>query len=315
MAILLMAVGVWVQGYQRSRETRLAHFLGGYRAGAQVAGELAAEGTAGRDLALWLNRLLSRQDFVRRQRLDLVRAGIALKPTQFFLLRLAAALIVALLARIVAGSLAWWLQSVAMIVGGVAGYLLLRPYLTFRQGRRVATFEKHFGDALDVMVGALESGSSLSSAIELVSREMPPPLSVEFARVLRDAGLGLSYEDAFKGLHERVPSEDVGMLVSAVSIQFRVGGNLAQVLKTLGETVRDRERIRGEIRTLTAQQKITGRLISGIPFVLVGVLMLINPDYMRHLFDPGLPRLLAAIAALMVGAGNLVLRRVLNIDV
>jgi tight adherence protein B len=266
-------------------------------------------------MAQWLNRYLSRQDFVRRLRLDLVRAGIEIKPTQFFLLRLIIALTAALVARLFTASLPWWQQLAAMLAGGAAGYLLVRPYLGYRQRRRVAAFEKSLADALDVMVGALESGSSLSGAVELVSREMPVPLSAEFARVLRDAGLGLSYEDAFKGLHERVPSDDVGMLVSAVSIQFRVGGNLAEVLKTLGMTVRERARIRGEIKTLTAQQKITSYIITAMPFFLVGFLFVISRNYMLQLFEPGLQRVLAVSAVVLVGVGNVLLRRVLAIEV
>ena len=93
--------------------------------------------------------------------------------------------------------------------------------------KRMDDFEKHLADGLDIMVGGLEAGSSLTAAVELVSREMPAPLSTEFSRVLRDASLGMSYEEAFNGMYQRVPSDDVGMLVSAIGVQFRVGGNSA----------------------------------------------------------------------------------------
>lgn len=314
-AVIAMALGVWVQVVQGSRATRLGYFVGDYRTRQGGADPVAPEATPTSDLVLRLNRFLSRQDVVRRMRLDLVRAGIPIKPTQFFLARIALALVGIVAVQAIGSNLPTLLRTAAMAAAAVGGYLLARPYLSFRQGRRVSAFEKQFADALDVMVGALESGSSLTSAVELVSREMAPPLSAEFGRVLRDAGLGLSYEEAFKSLHDRLPSDDLGMMVSAVSIQFRVGGNLAEVLKTLSHTVRERERIRGEIKTLTAQQKMTSRLITGLPFFLVGALFVINSQYMRHLFDPGLPRLLAALGVSMVIAGNLVLRRVLQIEV
>lgn len=314
-AIITMAIGAWVRVAQGSRATRLSYFVGDYRAHAGAANAGAPEAPPPSDLVLRLNRFLSRQDFVRRMRLDLLRAGISIKPTQFFLARVAVALVGVIAVQALGGSLPILARLAAMAATAAAGYSLARPYLNFRQERRVAAFEKQFADALDVMIGALESGSSLTSAVDLVSREMAPPLSSEFGRVLRDAGLGLSYEDAFKSLHDRLPSEDLGMLVSAVSIQFRVGGNLAEVLKTLAHTVRERERIRGEVKTLTAQQKMTARLITAMPFGIVGILFVINRSYMQHLFDPGLPRLLAAIATGMVLTGNMILRRVLRIDV
>jgi tight adherence protein B len=314
-AILLIAAGAMTQVAQRSREVRLAHFIGRFRTGTAL---LEAEEEANRErspLVQRLNRALSHQDFVNRMRLDLVRAGITVKPTQFFLLRLGLALCGLVLAYSFSASLPFILRFVAMIVATIVGYWLVRPYLAFRQRRRIAAFEKPFPDALDIMVGSLESGGSMSTALAMVSREMPAPLSTEFDRLLRDTGLGLSYEEGFNGVLERVPSEDLSMLVSAVSIQFRVGGNLAEVLKTLSHTVRDRVRIRGEIKTLTSQQAISAKIITGLPFALGGFLFIINGAYMRHLFDPGLPRLLVVVALIMIAIGNWVIRKIVTIDV
>ena len=252
---------------------------------------------------------------MQRLRRDLVRAGLTIKPSQFFLLRVGLALAGFLAAYTLSLSLPFPVRLALLAGGAVGGYRVVKPYLRFMQRRRVAAFEKYFPDALDVMIGALESGASLTTAMELVSREMPPPLSLEFARVLRDAGMGLSYEDAFGNLLDRVPSEDLGMMVSAVSIQFRVGGNLAEVFKTLGHTVRERVRIRGEIKTLTSQQRLTGKVITGLPFLLTGVLFWLNGAYMAHLFDPGLTRVMLVLGLIMVGVGNWVIGRIVAIDV
>jgi len=314
-AILLIAVGAATQVSQRTREVRLAHFIGRFREGATL---LDSEDLTGREvphLLQRLNRLLSHQEFVNRVRLDLVRAGIAVKPTQFFLLRVGLGLLGLILTFSLTASLPFVVRLLAVAVGTIGGYRLVKPYLSFRQRRRIAAFEKPFPDALDIMVGSLESGGSLSAALEMVGREMPPPMSTEFNRLLRDTGLGLSYEEGFNGVLERVPSEDLGMLVSAVSIQFRVGGNLAEVLKTLSHTVRERVRIRGEIKTLTSQQAISAKIITGLPFVLAALLFLVNGEYMRHLFDPGLPRLLVVAALIMIAIGNWVIRKIIAIDV
>ncbi len=314
-AILLIVAGLSVQVAQRRRETRLAHFIGRFREGAAMLEAAEREERAGSPLMRRLNRLLSHQEFVNRVRLDLVRAGVTVKPAQFFLLRVGLAIIGLLIAYGLSSGLPFGARLAAMAAAEAGGYQLVRPYLGVKQRRRVAAFEKPFPDALDIMVGSLEAGGSLATAIEMVGREMPAPLSTEFNRLLRDTGLGLSNEAAFNALLERVPSEDLSILVSAIGIQFRVGGNLAEVLKTLSHTVRERVRIRGEIKTLTAQQSISAKIITGLPFALTGLLFAVNSEYMKHLFDPGLPRVLLVVGLVMVAIGNWVIRKIIAIEV
>jgi tight adherence protein B len=262
-----------------------------------------------------LNRILARRNFVEGMRLDLLRAGIHWPPTRFFIVRVLLALSGALLVGVLLQGQGPLAQLVGGFVGLAGGYLLVRPILTHKQQKRLDAFEKHFADALDILVGGLEAGSSLTAAVELVSREMPPPISTEFSRVLRDARLGMTYDEAFNAMYERLPSDDLGMFVSAVSVQFRVGGNLATLLRTLGATVRDRIRIRGDIKTLTAQQRMTGWLVTSIPFVMVGILLALNPAYMRQIFEPGPSRTIALAGALLILFGNYVIRRILRIEV
>jgi tight adherence protein B len=313
-AVLLVACSVVLRITARSREARLAHFIGKYQSTNALVIEEPATGWR-ETLTARLNRYFARRDYVQVTRIGLVRAGLQLKPTQFFLIRLTLALVVALLGSAILrnlGTVALWAGAGA---GLVVGYMLVQPYLGYLQRKRMDAFEKTFPDGLDIMVGGLEAGSSLTSAVELVSREMPAPLSTEFARVVRDASLGMSYEDAFNGMHERVPSDDVGMLVSAISVQFRVGGNLAMVLRTLSETVRDRQRIRGDIKTLTAQQSMTGWLVTGLPFAMVLMLLIINRSYMGQIFQPGPQRIVALVGVAMILVGNVAIRRILRINV
>lgn len=313
-AVLLVAASISLRLAANSREARLAHFIGRFH----TIDDLAVEEPGGgwrETLAARLNRAIARRDYVQATRIDLVRAGLQVRPTQYFVIRIIMALVGALLGIFLLRGVGAIPVLLAAVGGFVGGYLLAQPYVAFRQRKRLDAFEKLFADGLDIMVGGLESGASLTAAVELVSREMPAPLSTEFSRVMRDASLGLSYEDAFNGMHERVPSDDVGMLVSAVSVQFRVGGNLATVLRTLSETVRDRQRIRGDIKTLTAQQSMTGWLITGIPFFMVVMLLIINRAYMSQIFQPGPSRIIAGIGVVMIVIGNLVIRRILRIKV
>lgn len=314
-AILLIAGGFLLRLATRAREKRLDHFIGQFREEGMPVAEDEAAIPRREQLAKYLNRVLARRDFVAGTRRDLLRAGLQVTPTRFFLFRVLLALIGMLLGAVLTQGQGAIIQLVGPLGGLVGGYLLVQPVLKRKQQQRLDAFEKHFADALDILIGGLESGSSLTAAVELTSREMPPPISTEFARVLRDAGHGMSYDDAFKAMHERLPSDDLGMFVSAISVQFRVGGNLATVLRTLAATVRDRLRIRGEIKTLTAQQRMTGWLVTGIPLVMVGMLLAINRDYMVQIFQPGPSRMIAFAGLVMIFIGNLFVRRILRIQV
>lgn len=314
-AIVLIVGGFLLRVAIRSREVRLRHFIGQFREEGLRLDEDESVTARREKLATYLNRILARRDFVAGTRRDLLRAGLQVTPTRFFLFRVLLALSGMLLGVLLMRGQDPIVQLVAALGGLVGGYLLVQPVLRWKQAQRLNAFEKHFADALDILIGGLESGASLTAAVELVSREMPPPISTEFARVLRDASLGISYDDAFKAMHERLPSDDLGMFVSAISVQFKVGGNLATTLRTLGSTVRDRLRIRGDINTLTAQQRMTGWLVTGIPLFLVGMLLAINRDYMVQIFEPGPSRMIALVGAALIFIGNLLVLRILRIEV
>lgn len=314
-SVLMIVGGYLVHRLTITREKRLRHFIGQYREDGVPLSENESASVWRDDMVIRMNRILARRDFVEGMRKDLLRAGIQVPPTRFFLLRVVLALTGGLLLGTLLQGQGPFGQLVGALFGSMGGYVLVRPILIHKQQKRLDAFEKHFADSLDILVGGLESGSSLTSAVELVSREMPPPISTEFSRVLRDASLGMSYEEAFNAMYERLPSDDLGMFVSAVSVHFRVGGNLAALLRTLGSTVRDRIRIRGDIKTLTAQQRMTGWLVTGIPFAMVGMLLVINPTYMLQIFQPGPSRTIALAGVLLVFCGNYAIRRILRIEV
>lgn len=166
------------------------------------------------------------------------------------------------------------------LVGYAAPYL----YLSSRAKRRVKKFIGQLGDTITLMANSLRAGYSLLQTMEMVSRESPDPMATEFRRVVREVGLGVSTEDAMNNLLRRVPSEDLDLLVTAINIQHEVGGNLAQILSIIGHTIRERVRIKGEISVLTAQQAISGYVITVLPIGLGLFIFLLNPDYMMKMF-------------------------------
>jgi tight adherence protein B len=201
----------------------------------------------------------------------------------------------------------------ALIFAGV-GYFVPDWYVKFRQGKRLSAFNDQLSDTITLLANSLRSGYSFLQSMEMVARETPPPMGAEFRRVIREVGLGLSTQDALNNLVKRMPSDDLDLMITAVNIQQEVGGNLAVILDTIGHTIRERVRIKGEIRTLTAMGRISGYIISGLPIFLGIVITLINPKYMASMFN--LPWLCMPICGgIMVVIGFLVIQKIVTIDV
>ena len=170
-------------------------------------------------------------------------------------------------------------------------------------------------DVLTLLVGALQAGYGLSQALEALVEQLPAPASTEFARVMRATTLGLPLQQALSQMSQRVPSDDLDLIVTAITVQYEMGGNLAQTLETIGTTVRDRLRMLREIRVMTAQQRLTGYVLAGLPFAVAAGMFLINPNYIGLLFQPGWIRIVPVVAVGMQIVGFLVIRRIVDIEV
>ena len=189
----------------------------------------------------------------------------------------------------------WYLAvfSVALLCILTPKFLLLLPiilvapgfYVSRKIAKRIKKFESQLNDALSIMANSLRAGFSFFQAMDTVSKEMPDPISKEFARSLKEMNFGTSSEDALRNMAERIGSADLDLLVTAILIQRQVGGNLAEILETISQTIRERIKILGEIRTLTAQGRMSGYIIGGLPIILLGVLYLINGEYVGLLFS------------------------------
>jgi tight adherence protein B len=161
---------------------------------------------------------------------------------------------------------------------------------------------------------SLKSGYGLMQSFEFAGKQLPDPLGLEIRRMLREATLGLSAEQSLAALGRRLDSRDMDMVLTAINIQRSVGGNLAEILDKVAHTMRERERIRGEIATLTAQQKMTAIVVGGLPVFMFGLFMLVNPDYMSLLFTTMAGRLILVAGIVMEGMGFFAIKRIMAIE-
>jgi tight adherence protein B len=212
--------------------------------------------------------------------------------------------------------LGWWRFGLlpGVGIGLVAGYLPI-IYLRSQMARRRIKFAEQLPDALALLVGALRTGYGLLQAMEMLVNQMPAPMAAELSRVVRMVGLGVPMQRALGEMARRMVSDDLDLVVTAISVQYELGGNLAQTLDTITETIRDRVRIKREIRSLTGQQRATAYLLAIMPVATGAILYVINPGYMGRLFEPGLIRILPIGATLMVMLGFVVMNKIVAIEV
>jgi tight adherence protein B len=188
-------------------------------------------------------------------------------------------------------------------------------YLNRQASKRRQAFTNQLPDVLTLMVGALRAGHGVTQAIDMLVARMGKPASTEFGRVMRAISLGVPVNRALNDMADRVGGDDLYLMVTAMNVQAELGGNLAQVLETITETVRERIRIKREIRTLTAQQRGTGYILAGLPIAVGILLSLVSPGYLDPLFAPGPMRLVLIAAIVMQVIGFLIIRKIVDIEV
>lgn len=232
-----------------------------------------------------------------------------------------------LLAAGVAGGLAYYFLggTLAGVVGAIVGMQIPRIYVSYAATARIRAFDDQLGDTLNLWVNALRTGFSVLQAMETIATELPPPISREFERIIQEVRLGINMEEAMENSLRRVPSEDYDLVITAVNIQREVGGNLAEILDVISFTIRERVRIKGEIRTLTAQGRASGWIITLLPIALAFVIYLINTEYIMELFTVQRPFLwpnvipcgwaVVAASIMMIIGGGVAIQRIVDIEV
>ena len=256
-----------------------------------------------------LDRELSRQKRGVDISQELAMADVKLTPAEFLILTLTCVLVAFGL-----GLLIFRVIWVA-IPFSILGYVTPRWYLKIRQMRRQAAFSAQLPNAVTLLATSLRSGYSLLQSMDLLSKEMQPPVSEEFGRVVREVGLGVAIDQALNNMLRRIHNDDLTLLITVMLINHDLGGNLAQILDLISYTIRERVRIKGEIRTLTAQQQASGYFVGSLPFLLTVFLFLVNPAYMGNTFNTicGVAIFIAAFS--LVGFAMLLVRRIVNIEV
>ncbi len=197
----------------------------------------------------------------------------------------------------------------------VLGTLLPYFYVRRRIKKRLAAFEEHLPDAIDLMGRAIRAGHPLSSGLKMVADEAAEPIAGEFRRVFEEQRFGMPFDDTLLGLADRVPLVDTRILVTAVLIQREVGGNLAEVLDKISYVIRERFQIRRQLRTYTAQGRLGGAVLGCLPIVLGSAFFVLNPDYMMTLFREPIGHLMMGAAAVMQTIGYLWIRQITNIEI
>ncbi len=204
-----------------------------------------------------------------------------------------------------------WLAPILGITFGSLPVVLLYCL----RSKRVNAFNAGLPAAIDIMARSIRVGQSLSAAVETVASQSARPLSSEFAEIVKRQGLGLPFREALLQLAERVPSSDLQFLVTAMLVQKETGGNLVQTLERSAEVIRERVKIQGDVRTRTAQGRLTGWILTALPVVLLIVLNIVNPEYSRVLFVEPLGRKLLIGAAIMLFLGGISIRKIVRIEV
>lgn len=239
----------------------------------------------------------------------IARSGLPIKPEEYVLFQWISTAFMGCLLVLITG------QWLFLPVGSVFGFLFPRWYLKKKQRERISRFNDSLPDMISTVVGSLRAGFSFPQSLKTVVEEAESPIKDEMETVLKEMQYGSSLEDSLNDLKERMPSEDLDLMIQAILIQRQVGGNLATVLDKIVETIRDRTKIQRQIKTLTAQGRLSGIVIGLLPIILSFVLYLIEPQYIGTLFHHPIG-LALTVAGLISGIiGFVLIKKITTIEV
>src|SRR5215208_2952145 len=309
LVLLIIGVIVSITSERSLVEERLGRFLEDDKL---AASEPEAGGSLITD---WVNRRVARSSMGDRVARELARADLKFKVAEYYALIFISTVVVAFIA--------WLLQPniVSAAIGGAIGFFIPRIYVRRQQIARLNKFNEQLSDMLNLMVNGLRAGYSTMQALEAVSRELPAPISDEFHRVVQEMQIGIPMERALDNLLRRIPSDDLDFVITAINVQREVGGNLSEILDTISFTIRERVRIKAEIRVMTAQVRTSATVLSLIPVFLAVALWFVSPEYIGSFFTESsvLPQPMCGIVAVgtivgMISAGYFVMMKIADIE-
>lgn len=251
---------------------------------------------------------LGSQGRATRTAAALSRANINLRPQEWYVIRLLVPVVVFLVAEVIQPLLG---VSILLAIGA---FFLPGVLLRVRRNQRRTELQKQLPEALQVMSNALETGASVLQSIQAVAEGMRPPIGAEFVRIDREIQLGLSLDDTLDRVAVRVDSRDLSMVVSAIEINREMGGSLAEVLDSISGTMRERVRLKERIRVMTAQVRLSSRVITVLPFAVAAFLLLFAPAYMAPLFTHVVGYVAILIAIALAGLAYFIMANITNIE-
>jgi tight adherence protein B len=256
-----------------------------------------------------VGKKLDRSDRGTKLADGLARANLKIRPTEWVMISAGASLL--------AGALAYlrFNSTLAIPAGLLIGYVGMQVFLRMRQTKRTKAFDGQLSPTILAMSSAMKAGYTFAQAMDLVSKNTPPPMGSELSRVTREIQLGVPINEALGHMVKRNDSEDLRLMLTAVQIQSQVGGNLSSILDTIEFTIRERIRIKGEIKTLTGQARASGWVLIILPFALGGLLMAIAPSYFNPMWQKLPGQIMLGVAGFMLLCGYGLIRKIVNVKI
>jgi tight adherence protein B len=262
-----------------------------------------------------LDSLLRRSSRISGLQTMLAQADVGIRAGNILILCMGSALIIGIVAFIATSSMppreSAFIRMISIMVGGVLPY----SYASYRRSKRFQRFEELFPEAIDTLARAVRAGHAFTTALELIANEISEPVASEFRKLFEEQKFGLPVRDALLNLSERMPLVDVKFFVTAVMLQRETGGNLAEILDNLSYVIRERFKIMRQVRVYTAQGRLTMLLLMALPPIIVIVMLVMNPGFIRPLFDDPIGHTLLVSGITLQTIGYFVIRRIIHIQV
>jgi tight adherence protein B len=310
--LILLGVGIYftISGQRSEEEERIGEYI-------EPAFQTEdVKKTASAPVTDWITQRVEKSSYGDKIAKDLAQADLKFKPGEYVALIFISSFVVAVLGYFLGSN-----SLLLALAGLVLGAFLPKMYVSNQQKHRLVKFNDQLADMLSLMVNGLRAGYSTLQAMEAVSKELPAPISDEFRRVVQEIQLGVTTEKALDNLLRRIPSDDLDLVVTAMNVQREVGGNLAEILDTISFTIRDRVKLKGEIRVMTSQQSYTGKFLAILPIGVILILYLLNRSYIMLIVDPAsnspIPCGYLALGAsgLLIVIGYLVMQKMSSIEI
>lgn len=305
--IVILIIGVVVSSNSERAlvEERLSQYLGDEKQDIDREAQRSV-------LTDWVSRRVEKTSYGDRVARELARADLKFKAAEYFVL--------IAFSILVGGLIAWLVGSrhpVSALLGAVGGAFAPRFYVKRQQKQRLQKFNEQLSDMLNLMVNGLRAGYSTMQAMEAISKELPSPICDEFRRVVQEMQIGIPMESALENLLRRIPSEDLDFVVTAINVQREVGGNLSEILDNISFTIRERVRIKGEVRVLTSQVRTSGTVLSLIPFFLTLILWFLNPEYLLSVTQGGTYCTIGIVCLVLglISSSYFIMMRIADIEV